>query len=219
MSPYNIYTLAAENGFSTTAESKYGGYSQAEVATAIAMAESGGNPSSHGDIGLGPVGSWGLWQIYSGAWSLSNFGMGGQSFQDAMSNPINNAKAAYVVSNKGSNFHPWTTYWSTDGGRSNSGNGNGAFKQYLPQARQASLQANASGGSTANLLFSGSTNAQGAPSSSNDVSAGASDVGGFLTNLNPATALLNWLKGGIMRAAFFIGGLILLVFFLFKAGG
>lgn len=51
-------------------------------------------------------------------------------------------------------------------------------------------------------------------------------VGSALSALNPATwvtglvkDLETWLAGGLIRAAYFLGGAVLLIFFLWKAGG
>lgn len=214
LDPYTIYTLAAENGFSTVGSSKYGGYSEAEVATAVALAESGGNPNNVGDQSLAKNGSLGLWQIYTGAHQPNEFGlMGGWTPSNvaALKNPITNAKAAYAVfksqgfGTPGKPGAGWTTY-ST-----------GAYKQYLMQAKAASLQANRIGGSTGNLLVTGPVNDQGAPTSGNDTTAAGADVASSVSGI--FSGLVGWLEGGFIRVAYFLGGAVLLIFFLWKAGG
>jgi hypothetical protein len=80
-----------------------------QTAVAIALAESGGNPSIIGDSGN----SYGLWQInipahpnYSGP---------------ALLNPQANAAAAYAIySTAGDSFQPWSTYNS------------GAYQAFMP---------------------------------------------------------------------------------------
>lgn len=83
-----------------------GSASAQNIAAAIAMAESGGNPSithrnSDGSIDRG------LWQINSRHGALSTI------------NPLGNARAAVSISSNGRNWHPWTTYDS------------GAYKRFL----------------------------------------------------------------------------------------
>lgn len=92
------------------------------TATAIALAESGGNPSAynpetaaHTPAGQGSVG---LWQIYRkehpefSDWDLTD--------------PAQNAAAAFsVYIAAGNSFRPWSTF------------GNNAYQAYLPQAQGA----------------------------------------------------------------------------------
>lgn len=90
---------------------------------AIAGAESGWRPDAVGDSGW----SHGLWQVYTKAHP--------QYPAARLKDPAYNAAAAWEISGGGGNFRPWSVYKS------------GAYKQYLPQARQA-----VSGvGSTANV--------------------------------------------------------------------
>lgn len=79
------------------------------VAVAVAMAESGGNPTV-----VNSIGAVGLWQIlvsahpqYSTTW---------------LQNPANNAQAAYAISSGGTNWKPWQTYT------------NGAYLRYMSTA-------------------------------------------------------------------------------------
>lgn len=80
--------------------------SQASMAAAIALAESGGNPNSVGHNTNGSLDR-GLWQI--------NTVHGAQSTLD----PMANARAAVSISNNGRNWNPWVTYWK------------GSYKKYL----------------------------------------------------------------------------------------
>lgn len=94
-----LRTLATSVGFTGEA---------VDVAAAVAMAESGGDPAAIGDSGT----SFGLWQVnlpshpqYKGAELL-----------DATTN----ARAAFAISSGGANWQPWTTYR------------NGAYKRFMP---------------------------------------------------------------------------------------
>lgn len=94
------------------------------IATAVAMAESGGRPTAQGDVGLqnatwGP--SVGLWQVRS----LNGAPAGSSRDANANADPSKNASSAYEISGGGSNFHPWSTYT------------NGAYTRYLSVAQQA----------------------------------------------------------------------------------
>jgi hypothetical protein len=66
----------------------------APMASAIALAESGGDP------GTGPnaTNDWGLWQIHNGG--------------PAMLNPLANAQRAVSMSNNGANWRPWCTAYA-----------------------------------------------------------------------------------------------------------
>lgn len=102
------------------------------TATAVAMAESGGNT-----MVVNRLGCTGLMQIYikqhikaHPSWSTK-----------AMQQPYNNMKAAYILSNSGTNWRPWAAY------------ANGSYRKYLTSARAAAQQtiaAKANGGSTPN---------------------------------------------------------------------
>lgn len=117
-----------------------------DTAVAVAMAESGGDPGSIGDTTLqnatwGP--SVGLWQIRS-----INPGQG-NAFEEATRNqqanldPQTNANNAYAIQQHagGHGWNEWSTYT------------NGAYKQYLPAAHQATqaLQAGQTQTPTNNL--------------------------------------------------------------------
>jgi hypothetical protein len=95
MSVDDIITVAENAGFSGQ---------DLVTAVAVAMAESSGNPSAHGDIGIGQ-GSFGLWQINS-YWH-PEFGPDFTTLYD----PQTNANAAFsVYSAAGNSFSPWTTF-------------------------------------------------------------------------------------------------------------
>lgn len=86
------------------------GFPDPNLAAAIAMAESGGNPSVVGDLEYG--GSVGLWQI--------NLPSSPQYDPTSLKDPTYNAKAALAISHNGTNWNPWTTYRT------------GAYKRWYP---------------------------------------------------------------------------------------
>ncbi len=98
------------------------GFSGADLVTAvaIALAESGGNPSAYNpETAAGTPqgqGSYGLWQIYLYAHP---------EYQGVnLFDPATNAGAAYAVYLGAGGFSPWSTYNS------------GAYQAYLGQANQ-----------------------------------------------------------------------------------
>lgn len=102
-----IYALAASTGFADPI-----------TATAIAMAESGGNPDAVGDTSITPpYGSVGLWQI--------NVAAHPQYTADSLHDPSTNAQAALAISSGGTNFSPWSTFNS------------GAYQKYMAAAQAA----------------------------------------------------------------------------------
>jgi cell wall-associated NlpC family hydrolase len=91
-----------------------------DTAVAVALAESGGRPTAHnGNVGTGDN-SYGLFQINMlgtmGPARMKEFGL---TSYDQLYDPVINAKAAYRISNGGTNWQPWTTYTG------------GAYKQHL----------------------------------------------------------------------------------------
>lgn len=98
----DIYKLAKSAGL---------GDSQARMAAAIAMVESGGDPNAHNAVP--PDDSYGLWQINMlgslGPARRKQLGIGDNS---ALYSPETNAKAMAVISQNGGNFTPWSTFTS-----------------------------------------------------------------------------------------------------------
>lgn len=74
-----------------------GAPSAAPMASAIALAESGGNPAPNGS-GPNATNDWGLWQIHNGG--------------PAMLDPLANARRAVAMSANGTNWRPWCTAYS-----------------------------------------------------------------------------------------------------------
>jgi soluble lytic murein transglycosylase-like protein len=104
LTPAQIAAYAANAGFSGDA---------LNVATAIALAESSGNPYVVGDTNISPGGSVGLWQINLAAHPEYEAG--------SLLDPQANANAAYAVyQQSGGQFTPWTTF------------NTGAYTAYLP---------------------------------------------------------------------------------------
>jgi hypothetical protein len=105
MSPAQIYVTARAAGFPIYA---------AQTMTAIVLAESGGDPAKPGDLKLttaywGP--SVGLAQVRS---VKSQSGTGKERDATKLTDPLFNLKAAYKISLAGTNWMPWTVYWTTD---------------------------------------------------------------------------------------------------------
>lgn len=112
LSASDIATLASNAGFEGDS---------LVTATAIGLAESGGNPNAYNpEVGAGTAsgqGSYGIWQVYLADHPTYT--------PQALLDPQTNATAAYSISSNGTNFSPWSTYNS------------GAFQQYLQQAQDA----------------------------------------------------------------------------------
>lgn len=111
---YDIATLARSAGFT--------GQGLTNI-TAIALAESGGNPTDICNSCAGVTEhSVGLTQV--------NMDVHSNYSQSYLLNPLNNLKAAYQISGGGKNFQPWTTYTK------------GTYKQFLQQAQLGAAGAN-----------------------------------------------------------------------------
>ncbi len=86
------------------------GFPNPDLAAAVAMAESGGYAMAVGDVTLGF--SIGLWQI--------NLRAHPEYAATSLYDPTANARAAFKISNHGTNWKPWTTF------------NNGAYKKFMP---------------------------------------------------------------------------------------
>lgn len=178
MNANEIYQAAVAAGFSPQ---------QAVTMTAIALAESSGNPTSHNDNRSTGDNSYGLWQINMidtlGPARLKQFGI--QS-NDALFDPHTNAAAAFIVSGGGGNFAPWTTYTSQK------------YKKYLGEAQAAAggaVQAAASastGGAAKGAGAAGAAVNLGVQAAKTSLGAGLSGalgiVGGAPDNSHPVYA-------------------------------
>jgi Lysozyme like domain len=85
-----------------------------DVACAVAMAESSGDPNCVGDLAITPGGSIGLWQI--------NLRWHPEFDASMLTSPMYNAECAFrIYSVMKNSFQPWSTFKS------------GAYKKYMPQ--------------------------------------------------------------------------------------
>lgn len=169
---------------------KSGGFSGSAItkAVAIALAESGGNPNAHNAVP--PDNSYGLWQINMlGSMGPARRKQYGISSNEALYDPVTNAKAAYAISNGGKSFGAWSTYIS------------GAYLPYMSRAAKAAgnpSDAPGSSGGTADAQQAG-------------LVSGVSQMGAFFDLLtNPIT----W-----MRVGMFLGGGLMLVIGLAMISG
>lgn len=114
LSAQQIYSLARAAGFDADA---------AEAMTAIALAESGGNPAITNM--KPPDGSYGLWQINMyGSLGPSRRAQFGLASNDDLKDPATNARAAYWIwLHQG--YAAWGAYT------------NGSYRRFLSQAAQA----------------------------------------------------------------------------------
>lgn len=95
------------------------------TAVAIAIAESGGNVSAVSPVNSNGTRDYGAWQINSVHRS--------EGFDTTLAlNAEYNAKWAWKLSSHGTNWRPWSTYWSHP---FSSGAGQGAYQQYMSAAR------------------------------------------------------------------------------------
>src|SRR5690349_4837700 len=115
LTPVQIFQVLREAGFTPD---------QAVNFTAIAMAESDGNP--HARLDTSVEDSRGLWQINLHAHA---------NYRDAnLYDPLTNARAAYDISNHGTNLYPWSTTHHTHGGAA-------SYEKFLGLAHQAAADA------------------------------------------------------------------------------
>lgn len=109
MNQSQIYTYARNAGLPDA---------RARIAAAIAMAESGGNPTQVTDDSDDY--SFGLWQInMKGSMGPSRRAMYGLSKNEDLLDPAVNARVMSAISKQGQNFNAWTTYTS------------GKYKQFM----------------------------------------------------------------------------------------
>lgn len=111
----------------------------AEISAAVAMAESGGDPTidtvkSGTDPQMKNEYSIGLWQINWKAHKDGTLKKLGITNPDMLRNPTINARAALMLSG-GSNFNPWSVYSK-----------NGRYRDYLPAAEKANRKKSGEGG-------------------------------------------------------------------------
>ncbi|MFC0645106.1 NlpC/P60 family protein [Cellulomonas phragmiteti] len=162
LSAQEIYRYARLAGF---------GPDQAQTMTAIALAESGGNTGAHNPVGED---SRGLWQINVAA----HKDLAGVDLSD----PLENARAAFRVSGQGANISPWTV---THGG------GGARYLQFRDEAQTAAqLAGDAPGGVWSGTSGYGHVVGAGLGGDAVAAAAGGSPAGGSLLQafLDAATA-------------------------------
>lgn len=149
--------------------------SSSDIASAIALAESGGDPTNVGDQGT----SFGLWQIHIPAHPQYNAAQ--------LKTPLYNAQAAVAISSHGANWQPWSTYNS------------GAYKQYLGSGGSGGiLNTNVLGVSPNDVLGAANDALGGVPG--NAIS-GISSVGsalGFIFSASGMERILKITGGGLI---------------------
>ena len=122
LSARDILTFAGNAGFSSDRE-------EAVIATAIALAESNGNPRAHNDTPATGDDSYGLWQINMiGELSPERRRQFGISENEQLFDPATNAHAARIVF-KQQTFNASSIL-------------DERYKDHLDRARQAALQVN-----------------------------------------------------------------------------
>lgn len=95
------------------------------IAVAVALAESGGNPNAHNSTP--PDDSYGLWQINMlGALGPARRKQFGISSNQELFDPAKNARAAYAIW-RSSGWNAWTTYTR------------GTYKKYMDQVSNGSI--------------------------------------------------------------------------------
>lgn len=146
------------------------------VAVAIALAESGGNTTAHNTLGLDN--SYGLWQINMyGDMGPDRRRKLGIPNNDALFNPLTNARAMVMISQSGTKWTDWTTYTS------------GAYLRFMSRGNAVA------GGS------SGSLPPIPVPELSPQQSSQLSDITKFfqlLTDRNTWIRLGFWFAGGLL---------------------
>jgi hypothetical protein len=98
------------------------------TATAIALAESGGNPMAHND--KPPDDSYGLWQVnyYAAAGIDREARIRNLGTPESMYDPFNAARAAFIISRGGTYWRDWSVYLS------------GAYRLHMPAASAAAAK-------------------------------------------------------------------------------
>jgi hypothetical protein len=176
--------------------------SDAVTATAIAMAESGGNTGVTNSIG-----ATGIWQIYDGP------GMSQARFEQ-LRDPVENAKEAYakwVAAKKGgaTGWCPWASYNEDSSCSGQKGRVN-TWRQFLAQAQSAASGVDGSGGavSTVDPVLAG-----GAALVTAQSSAGTLDASPILGSQALGTLVGRVASPGFWWAAgfFLLAGVLILV--------
>lgn len=168
----------------------------APVMAAVAMAESGGNPSA-----VSPSNDYGLWQINES--NFASYGLNSSNWSD----PNTNAKVAIKMSGNGSNIAAWCTAWAQPKG--NCGHG----QLSAPQAGSPAYKNLASyGGGSAASYVASSNAAKNRPTDCDDQKGGIPlpGTGARIFNECQTRAMLGGLLMGVGVLGTLLGvGLIL----------
>jgi hypothetical protein len=98
------------------------------IMLAVTLGESAGDPYSHGDRQIAD-GKWGDSVGWMQIRTLrAQKGTGGPRDEDALLDPVNQAAAAWRISNGGTNWQPWGAFT------------NGSYRKFLDQARKAAAR-------------------------------------------------------------------------------
>jgi hypothetical protein len=155
--------------------SQGGSKSAADVASAVALAESGGDPQSTDNDSDGSVDR-GLWQINSVHGAQSTYSVTG------------NTKAAIAISNNGTDWSAWVTYNS------------GAYKKFLGSSALVTNPGTSPSNTLSNLVDSvpgGSTINKAASSAASEVSSVANAIG-WVFSASGADRILKTVGGGLL---------------------
>ena len=159
LSPTQIYQYAIQAGFSPV---------DAVKATAIALAESGGQT----DV-VNSIGAMGLFQIYDGVYPSA-------SRQAQMADPLANAQAAYAkyAAAQKAGQTPWCPWASFDEGTcAGQANRNNSYSSFMGMAQAAATGVDIATGSSTLVVPGGSSGSSGAGSASDtSTSAGVTTV-------------------------------------------
>jgi hypothetical protein len=154
------------------------GPAAATIATAIALAESGGRTDARGDVDLTEPGevSVGLWQVnYRPSRDAGN----PQRDPQANLDPATNAKAMAALSRTGRSWQPWSTYTASDT----------PYLRHTKTASAASQAVESSGGGASGFL--------GSLIDPFDLLPGIGADGGVTDKLNPLDGIPDAIRGGV----------------------
>lgn len=195
LSPTQIYQLAIQAGWSGA---------DAVTATALALAESGGQTNV-----INGIGATGLWQIYNGVYPSD-------SIAQQYSDPLTNARAAYAkwAASKNTScggWWPWASYDEGPCASRQEANRNNSWRTFLGMAQAAATGTDIStGGGTLTVPAQQDPGSDG--STSTTVAAGgAGGSSGPLTLADMGILGKLQVPAGLLWSLLFIGGAIALV--------
>lgn len=186
LSQSDMYTLAKSVGLSD---------SRAKVASAIGMAESGGDPNVHNTNASTGDDSYGLWQINMlGSMGPSRRKQFGISDNSQLYDPQINAKAMAALSQGGGNFSAWTTYTTVDPKRS--------YQRFMGNTVTPTTTGGASGSNWVDKILPGSP-----ISTAESFAQGFNKMSAWVSNSD------NWVRVGYVAggAVIVIAGLVMIL--------